>query len=76
MRGDRAVLPTGVATERGVHQEFIPTPTGSKPASEVAHDLRAYASAVSDGPVAAKLLAAAAELDARDSVRHDSNDGE
>jgi len=42
------------------HQHYIP----SKQPSEVARDLRTYASGVTDGTIAAKLLAAAAELDA------------
>ncbi len=62
--------------EHGVRQESNSSPIGSKPVGDIARDLRAYASAVSDGPVAAKLLAAAAELDARAPVRHSANDGE
>ncbi|MEJ0027134.1 MAG: hypothetical protein WDN01_13985 [Rhizomicrobium sp.] len=61
--------------ERDVHQDSISSST-AKPIGDIARDLRVYASAVPNGPVAAKLLAAAAELDARDAARHSSNDGE
>ncbi len=43
--------------------------TRPKRVGDIAHDLRIYASGIVDGAVAAKLFAAAAELDAREASR-------
>ena len=44
----------------------------TRPINEVARNLRAYAGAILDDAIAAKLLAAAAEIDAREQAHHAS----
>ncbi len=58
-----------------MHLDSNLSPVRSKQASEVARDLRNYAGGVSDGAIAAKLLAAAAEIDDRHAALNSLRDG-